>query len=233
MAWHAGGVTEPVRADAATRRTRPPAFAAADSSEFGRSISFLDAVYGFAATLLIANVDAPPAEAWTSLDALSRSGAPAQALGFALSFTVIAVFWRVNVRLLRRLRGLDGVTVFVNLVGAALVVLIAFTTQGISDPATADLPLPTAFYAANIVLVALCQVVMYQLARARGLELTPSSRRDNVIDTADALVTPLVFLVSIPIALAFGATAGKLTWAVALVLGPLSGILSARATRDR
>jgi uncharacterized membrane protein len=209
----------------------PDSFVSRHSNEFGRSISFLDAIYGFAATLLIANVDAPPAAAWTSLDALSASGVPAQALGFALSFTVIAVFWRVNVRLVRRLRGLDGVTVLVNLVGAALVVLIAYTTQGISDPSTADLPLPTAFYAANIVLVALCQVVMYQLARARGLERIPSSRRDNLIDTADALVTPLVFLFSIPIAMVFGATAGKLTWAITLALGPLSGILAARAKR--
>ncbi len=210
-------------------RAHADSFVSRDSNEFGRTISFLDAIYGFAATLLIANVDAPPPEAWTSLDALSASGVTAQALGFALSFTVIAVFWRVNVRLVRRLRGLDGVTVFVNLVGAALVVLIAYTTQGISDPSTADLPLPTAFYAANIVLVALCQVVMYQLARARGLERTPSSRRDNLIDTADALVTPLVFLCSIPIAMAFGATAGKLTWAITLALGPLSGILATRA----
>lgn len=210
-------------------RARDLTFVSRDSNEFGRSISFLDAIYGFAATLLIANVDAPPAEAWTSLEALGDSGVTAQALGFALSFTVIAVFWRVNVRLLRRLRGLDGVTVFVNLVGAALVVLIAYTTQGISDPSTADLVLPTAFYAANIVLVALSQTVMYQLARARGLERTRSTRRDNLIDVADALVTPLVFLLSIPIAMAFGATAGKLSWTVLIVLGPLSGILAARA----
>jgi uncharacterized membrane protein len=223
-------VAEPVPKDAErAMRAHADSFVSRDSNEFGRTISFLDAIYGFAATLLIANVDAPPPEAWTSLDALSASGVTAQALGFALSFTVIAVFWRVNVRLVRRLRGLDGVTVFVNLVGAALVVLIAYTTQGISDPSTADLPLPTAFYAANIVLVALCQVVMYQLARARGLERTPSSRRDNLIDTADALVTPLVFLFSIPIAMALGATAGKLTWAITLLLGPLSGILAARA----
>ena len=42
-------------------------------------------------------------------------------------------------------------------------------------------------------------------------------------------MTPLVFLVSIPVAMAFGATAGKLTWAVLIVLGPLSGILASRA----
>ena len=201
------------------------------STEFGRGISFLDAIYGFAATLLIANVDAPPAEAWTSLEALGESGVTSQALGFALSFTVIAVFWRVNVRLVRRLVGLDGITTFINLTGAALVILIAYTTQGISDPSTSDLALPTALYAANIALVAICQTAMFQVARLRGLERVPTSGRLNALDTAAALVTPLVFLVSIPIAMAFGATAGKLTWAVTLVLGPLCGILAARAHR--
>ena len=217
---------------AKTTRAHEGPFFSRDSNEFGRSISFLDAVYGFAATLLIANVDAPPAEAWTSLEALAESGVAAQALGFGLSFTVIAVFWRINVRLVRRLRGLDGVTIFVSLVGAALVVLIAYTTQGISDPSTAELVLPTALYAANIALVALCQIVMYELARARGLERTPSSRRDNLIDTADALVSPLVFLISIPVAMSFGATAGKLTWALMIVLGPLSGLLASRAKTE-
>ena len=212
-------------------RVRPESFVSRRSNEFGRGISFLDAIYGFAATLLIANVDAPPAEAWTSLTALGESGVPTQAFGFALSFAVIAVFWRVNVRLIRRLRGLDGVTLAINLVAAGLVILIAYTTQGISDPSTADLPLPTAFYAANIALVALCQTVMFEVARARGLERVPTSRRHNLLDTAGALMSPVVFLVSIPIAMTWGATAGKLTWASLLVLGPLTGILTARAIR--
>ena len=197
----------------ARRRAPADSFVSRRSNEFGRGISFLDAIYGFAATLLIANVDAPPAEAWTSLKALGESSVPAQALGFALSFTVIAVFWRVNVRLVRRLRGLDGVTIAINLLASGLVILIAYTTQGISDPSTADLPLPTAFYAANIALVALCQTAMFQVARARGLERVPTSRRHNLLDTPVRWSTPLVFLVSIPIAMTWGATAGKLTWA--------------------
>jgi uncharacterized membrane protein len=208
-------------------------FAPRSSSTFGREVSFFDAVYGFAATLLIANVDAPPADAWRSMEALLASGAGAQLLGFALSFTVIAVMWRVNVRLTRRLAGLDVPTIAINLAAAASVVLIAFTTQGISDPESEEFPLATALYAANIALAALLQTAMFQIGRARGLERVPSSRRSNLLDTAGALVTPLIFVVSIPIALTWGATAGKWTWATAIVLGPLVGTLTARASRDR
>jgi len=213
------------------RPARPASYVSRKSNEFGRGISFLDAIYGFAATLLIANVDAPPAEAWTSLSALGESGVPSQAMGFALSFTVIAVFWRVNVRLIRRLRGLDGPTIAVNLLASGLVILIAYTTQGISDPSTAGLPLPTALYAANIALVALSQTAMFQLARARGLERVPTPARANLLDMSGALVSPVVFLASIPIAMTWGAAAGKLTWAALLVLGPLVGTLAGRAIR--
>jgi uncharacterized membrane protein len=220
------------RGDSSASHRAEAGFASRSSLTFGREVSFFDAVYGFAATLLIANVDAPPADAWESMDALLASGAGAQLLGFALSFSVIAVMWRVNVRLTRRLTGLDGVTMAINLAAAASVVLIAFTTQGISDPDSQDYPLATALYAANIVLAALLQTAMFQIARARGLERIPTSRRRNALDTAAALVTPLIFLVSIPIALTWGAGAGKWTWATAIVLGPLVGTLAARASRS-
>lgn len=197
---------------------------------FGREVSFFDAVYGFAATLLISNVDAPSASAWRSLDALVASGATTQLVGFVLSFTVIAVLWRVNVRLTRRLDGLDSVTVVANLVAAASVVLIAFTTQGISDPASAALPLPTALYAANIALAALCQTAYYQIARARGLERRRTDRRSNLAELAGAAVTPVVFLISIPVAFAVGPAAAKLLWASLLVLSPLVGTIALRAT---
>ena len=206
-------------------------FMSRDSFEFGREISFFDAVYGFAATLLISNVDAPPPDAWRSFATLEASGLPTQVLGFALSFTVIAVFWRVNVRLVRRLTGMDGVTTFVNLVATALVILIAFTTQGISDPDSWGLVLPTALYAINIALVAVAQLAVMQVARARGLERTPMTREENALYVVDSLVSPAVFLISVPIAFAYGAHAGRWTWAALLVLGPLSGVISDRVAR--
>lgn len=208
---------------------RSSSFEARDSPEFDRGVSFFDAIYGFAVTLLIANVDAPPPEAWHSLSALAASDVAGQLVGFALSFTVIAVFWRLNVRLVRRLVGLDGPTTALNLIPAALVILIAFTTQGISDPASADLALPTVFYALNIALVALAQTAMFQVARARGLEKVPSTPRENALDLVDSVMVPLVFLLSIPIALFVDADAAKWSWAILLVLGPVVGTLTARA----
>lgn len=207
------------------------ALAPVGSDEFDRGISFFDAIYGFAITLLIANVDSPPPEAWRSVRALLDSGAATQLTGFALSFTVIAIFWRLNVRVTRALGGLDGPTTLLNLVAAAMIVVIPFTTQGISDPETAGLALPTALYALNIAAASLSQTAVHQLGRARGMERVPSTRGDNARLLADALVTPAVFLASVPVALVAGGTQAKWVWASLFVLAPLSGKLLRRNER--
>ena len=207
---------------------RRPGFDSTTSVVFGRDVSYFDAVYGFAATLLIANVDAPPPEAWASIDALVASGVTHQAFGFVLSFTVIAVFWRANVRLTRQFTGLDSATTVANLVAAGSVVFLAFTTQGISDPRSAELPLPTVFYAANVALVSVSLTAMHQLARARGLLRTPTTARQNAADLAAGLITPFVFLASIPVTMLWGADAGRWSWAALLVLSPALGVLAAR-----
>lgn len=213
---------EEVRADARDRATD---IDSADSLPFGRGISLFDAVYGFAMTLLIANIDPLPPEAWQSFDALAASGAITQLLGFALSFVVIAVIWRVNVRLMRRLAGLDGPVTALNLLATGLVILIAFTTQGISDPATTDLPIPTALYALNIAAVSVTQTVMYQVARARGLEEPARPAGENRREVLAALITPLVFVASVPIAVFVDADLAKLSWLTLVILNPLAGLL--------
>lgn len=200
-----------------------------DSAEFDRGVSFFDAVYGFAVTLLIANVDAPPAEAWHDLSSLLAAGVLHQLGGFALSFVVIAVFWRLNVQLVQRISAMDGATTTANLAAVAFVILIPFTTQGISDPGSAQFALPTAFYAANIAVVSLLQLGVFEVARARGLEIEPMSKKEHVRFVLDALSTPVVFFASIPIALLWSADVGKLTWASLIIIGPLTARLLQRA----
>lgn len=224
--WHPVHMSDTQRPTTETRgsRRRAASFDSAESVTFDRDVSLFDAVYGFAMTLLIANVDPPPAEAWASLEALAASEVGTQILGFTLSFVVIAVVWRANVRLVRRLSGMDGVVTGLNLLAAAMVILIAFTTQGISDSATSDLPLPTILYAVNIAAVSMTQTVMYQVARARGLEDPRLPNRQNRREVLVALITPLVFLASVPVALVDASTA-KLTWAAIAVLNPVAAVL--------
>jgi uncharacterized membrane protein len=199
-----------------------------DSIEFARAFTFFDAVYAFAITLLAVNIDPPDAADWRDLASLLGSGLEWQLLGFGVSFAVIAVFWRVNHRMAALFRAVTPGTVVANLVAIAFVVLIPFSTQGISDAETADAPLAVAVYAVNISLAVLAQSAVYYRARHDGVLVRTLPRRADAVKLADALVTPVVFLASIPVAYAFGADWGRATWALLVVLGPLSGWWSSK-----
>ena len=158
-----------------------------------------------------------------------EEGFGSQLLGFLISFVVIVVFWRNNVELVRRLSSMDSTVVTANIVTAGLIVFIPFTTQGISDPATTDLPLPTALYAVNISAAIISQIVMFELARRRGLIAEPEPPAANRAGLAAALVTPVVFLASIPVAYLVSADVAKYCWLSLIVIGPLVG----RVTDER
>lgn len=199
-----------------------------DSVEFSRAIAFFDAVYAFAVTLLVVNLDPPEASDWTSLATLLGSGLEWQLLGFAISFVVIAAFWRINHRIVGDFRGFSSATIVANLVAIAFIVLIPFTTQGISDIETSDDPLAIALYSVNISCAVLAQSAMYYVALHDGMVAHPLPRRAAVARLLDVLLTPAVFLASIPIAYAFGASAARYTWAVLIVISPISGALTSR-----
>lgn len=99
------------------------------------------------------------------------------------------------------------------------------------DSSTTDLPLPTALYALNIAAVTLTQAAMFQLARARGLEQPRRPDRQNRREFIAAMITPAVFLASVPVALFIDANTAKLTWLILVVLNPLAGVLVQRRSR--
>jgi uncharacterized membrane protein len=199
-----------------------------DTIEFARAFTFFDAVYAFALTLLVVNIDPPPASDWTSPAALLGSGLGWQLLGFAISFVVIAVFWRVNHRVVALFRAVSPGIIAANLVAIAFVVLIPFSTQGISDEDTADQPLAIAIYAVNISCAVLAQSAIFYVARHDGMLSDPLPRRADHTRFLATLITPVVFLASIPIAYAFGADWGRYTWGLLIVASPVSGAWAER-----
>lgn len=174
----------------------------------------------------------PSAEAWQSLSSLLEGSGGSQLLGFFISFVVIVIFWRTNVALVSRLSGMDSATITANAVTAGLIVFIPFTTQGISDSATADLPLPTSLYAINIALAILSQAVMFEIARRNGLVVDDDPPALRKVKLLSVLVTPLLFLASIPVAYLVNADLAKYMWLLLVVVNPLSGrVLGNRSRR--
>lgn len=188
-----------------------------DTLEFDRAVTFIDAIFGFSITLLVTTLQVPPAGAWTDLGSLLRTGLGDQLLAFAISFVVVAGFWRTNHRVIATFRGLDGVTMRVCLYLVALVVFIPFTTKAISEPNPQNLPLPTALYAANVAAAVLMSVALVAVARLRGLSPDTGPLIKQV---AGGLIVAAVFLISIPVAYRFGPDIAKWCW-LSLVLDQL------------
>jgi uncharacterized membrane protein len=206
-----------------------------ETSGFNRPLSFLDAVYGFALTLLVTTIDVDGRAAWESVGALlSEDGT--ELLSFVISFVVIVVFWRQNHALVAQFEALDSATIVANIVVVGLVIFIPFTTEAMGDPQLQDLALPTALYALNVALAVLASIVMYQIAARHGLIAepeTPAVRRARLLD---AFATPVVFLVSIPVTYLGVAqwgdsSAGKYVWLSLVVIAPLSGRHAARVSQ--
>ena len=182
---------------------------ARDSVEFSRAIAFFDAVYAFAVTLLVVNLDPPAASDWSSLAALLDSGLEWQLLGFAISFVVIAAFWRVNHRIVAGFRALSSAHDHREPGGDRVHRADPVHDAGDQRHRHRRRPLAMALYAVNISCAMLAQSAMYYVALHDGMVAHPLPRRAAVARLLDILVTPAVFLASIPIAYTYGATAAR------------------------
>ena len=205
---------------------------ARDTTEFDRSLSFVDAIFGFSATLLVTTLDVPPAEEWKSLGALLNGGLGDQLIAFAISFAVIGGFWRINHRAIAGFRALDTVTLRIMLYMVSLVVFIPFTTRAISDPDPADYPLPTALYAANVAAVVLVTMALVLVGKWRGLTDDGTPLAPQI---SGSVVVAVVFLASIPVAYRLGPDNAKWCWLTLVVISPVATLIIKRlsATRPR
>ena len=199
-----------------------------DTIEFGRAINLIDAIFGFSLTLLVTTLDVPPATAWVSLPALLDTGLGDQLLAFVISFVVVVGFWFANHQVLASFRALDGATVRICIYLVGLVIFVPFATKTISDPDPADLPLPTALYAANVAAITLATVALILVGRRRGLADTTAAVPGLIWHS---LVVAVVFLISIPIAYRYGPDTAKWCWLSLVVISPAVDVIARRTRR--
>ncbi|NYF12396.1 putative membrane protein [Pseudoclavibacter sp. JAI123] len=198
--------------------------------EFDRGLTFFDAIYAVAITLLIVDIKPPTAEHWTSWDAFAGSGVLDQLLAFTISFFVIANFWKVNHRLMGQVDALDGALLNANIVAMFFIVVLPFTTASMSESTVDSQPLPVVVYAISIICASLAQHVIWVIAVRRGLtEDSVAARRRS----AFTFVVPAVFALSIPVAFLFGPDPARYTWLLLLLTGPVTSAIQKRmAERD-
>ena len=167
-----------------------------DDLQFARAVTFFDAIFAFSVTLLITTVDDFSPAAWSSLSALQKANGPSL-IAFTISFVVVVSFWRANHQQVTGFVALDGRVIFLNCMVMFGVVLIPFATEAIGK---LDMPLPVAVYAAVISATYVMEFFVVLDADRRGLRGSRMTPRELRWDIANAVILPLVFLGSIPVA---------------------------------
>ena len=174
------------------------------SDEFTRVVTFSDAVFAIAMTLLVTGVAVP------NLDDPNNVGDLAEALGdesdsivsFFVSFAVIGRYWLAHHAFFSELSAIDRGLVASNLLYLAFVAFLPFPTALLGD--LFDNPLSIAIYATAVAVVSGLEVVQFRIAYRHGLlakEMAPSVYRWG---TLMSLSPVIFFLASIPVAFAFG-----------------------------
>ena len=135
-----------------------------DTLEFGRVVNLSDGVFAIALTLLVFTLDAS-AVPLDQVDGvlIDQTG---ELIAFAISFVVIANFWRAHHRLMANLGTLEPGLIRLNLALLGAVALIPFPTSLLGrDPTLRGSVVP---YLALLALVAIIHVLL--LARAQSVE---------------------------------------------------------------
>jgi uncharacterized membrane protein len=201
-----------------------------DGVEFGRSLAYMDATFAIATTLLVTTLNPSELE-WSSW---SRFWSDAQGplLGFGLSFVVVSSYWWANHRLVSKLDELSSRFIIWSLVMLAFVALVPFTTEGLGESSQNRAQVSTVVYALNIAAVSLAATWLAIVAYNDGLHRDPPSRAEHRRRAVASLDTPLVFLISIPIALLVSGNAARFSWLLLVVTGLLSARWFGRARED-
>jgi TMEM175 potassium channel family protein len=194
----------------ASSRAEPDTFGAAAALE--RMVFFSDAVFAIAMTLLVLNIPRPAPRQNVAAFLTMQDG---KFVAFFISFWVIALFWMGHHRLFRFVRDYDHGLIMLNL---ALLFCIAFLPypSAILGDHQADVG-ATVFYAAAISVTgfASASLTWYTVIHRHFTgPLHPAMARYYVFR---GLAAPLVFLLSIPLAVA-NTTAAQLSWYLLFVL---------------
>lgn len=166
-----------------------------------RITSFSDAIFAFAATLLVLKIDLPkiPPELVTTQFPVELSLLwPAYAANF-ISFLVIAYYWRLHHMLFILIKRYDNTLIWLNTLVLISVAFLPFPIDLFGEYSNV-VPV-IIFYTASLALVGLLLWVLWLYASSKhrliDSTLSPQAIRYHTFSNA---IAPLVFLLSIPIA---------------------------------
>jgi uncharacterized membrane protein len=195
-----------------------------ESVEFSRIVAFTDGIFAIAITLLVLNFDVPetpsaaPAQVDHYVEALTGD-----LLAYFLTFAVVGRLWLVHHRLFSTLERFDSRLVVLNLAYLSMIVLIPFPAELLGD--YGDQRLPVVIYAAVLGAAASLNLIMTHHAVTAGL--VAAEHREATARGWSFLFIPVIFLLSIPVALA-SPLAAELMWTALILARIARGLVDRR-----
>jgi uncharacterized membrane protein len=184
----------------------------AEGSALERTIAFSDAVFAIAMTILVLELHVPEVEP-DALPAALLALVPGY-LTFALSFVVVGVIWLSHHRKFSVIVRYDQTLLRINLLMLLLVASLALPTALLGR--FGDQAISAVVYAALIAGIGFLMTTLWVYAWHRRLI-------DERVDVdvfryvlAQSIPIPGVFLLSIPVSLLAGPTAGELAWILSI-----------------
>lgn len=171
-----------------------------ESIALDRLVFFSDGVIAIAITLLALDLRIPETHGITNRDLAGMLGQLLpRYLAFVVSFVVIGAYWRAHHRMFRFIQRFDAPLLFRNMVFLFFVVQLPFLTAILG--AHGDLFAAVALYAAGMACMGLSSAWIWRYAAGQHLTAGVTPLQANYI-ARRALVVPIVFLLSIPVAFA-------------------------------
>lgn len=184
-----------------------------------RIINFSDAVFAFAATLLIIRIDFPSSvsqdlirtDFWQQLALLI----PVYGANF-FSFLIIAYYWRMHHKLFILITKYDIVLTWINVLILIFVAILPFPIDLFGQ--FSDVPDVIVFYTISLSIIGYLLVFLWLYAsyKHRLIKKTMSDRVIRYI-TISTAIAPVIFTLSIPLAYLHHLLA-KISWILVIIL---------------
>ncbi|MFG2659840.1 TMEM175 family protein [Streptomyces sp. NPDC048425] len=198
-----------------------------DEGNAARFLALSDGVFAIAMTLLALDITLPAGLNPAGFERALGDVVP-NLWSYAISFLVIAAFWRGHHEMFRYTREVDGTVIRLGLLGLGLIALMPFPTTLLAE--YGDQPQAVAVYSGAVAAMGAAQlalaVVLWKRPWLGGEALPDPVARNDVADLASVV---LVFAVAVP--LAFVSPTGAKWWWVVLI--PLKAVTGNRGKRLR
>jgi uncharacterized membrane protein len=178
-----------------------------------RLVTFGDAVFAIAITLLALDISVPEGLAGSEVGTALRDALPAFG-AYLLSFAVTGALWLAQHALFRLIAALDRCLLYLYLALLAVVAVLPFPTRLISE--YGETAVATSCYAATIAVAGALIAAMSARLRAAPALATPNATAGQIGQSVlRTLLVVAVFATSIPVSLA-SPTAAKYWWLLAI-----------------